>query len=512
MPNYETLQGAVGDLRDALQKSNALPPGFPLLEVQELLDAIALFPDSSAEELPIKLQAAESALSDLRGAYVPRETAQDDGIDLPSFQQVRLAASDVMAELRGVLSMLDPIVVATTTPTGDQLSARVPAADQDAALAEVVDDTRQADEVIGRGQTVIIENQNNYSLFGGINIWFNDLIIDNALIRITAKLGMVRRHWLEKLGEAMAKTPDAILATVRALPVALCAIEIVARELKEATNRIVAHLEQYLSRTQPPSARSGRRPDLSIFRDADWAPKMVVIPAGSFMMGSPNDEKDRFENDEKDRFEDEGPQHEVTIARRFALGRFPVTFEEYDRYCDAAGAKEPDDEGWGRAGRPVINVNWEDAQKYVDWLNETLGLAHGTYRLPSEAEWEYACRAGTKGHYSFDEATVKLDAYAWFGQNSADQSHPVGEKLANPWKLFDMHGNVWEWTGDHWHEDYTGAPDDGSAWIESDAQLAVLRGGSWYNGPGYLRAAFRYGCSTGNRNFYFGFRVARTLR
>ncbi|MDA1098563.1 MAG: formylglycine-generating enzyme family protein [Proteobacteria bacterium] len=501
MPEFETLKSAVADLGDALRDSNALPPHFPLTEVGELLDAIALLSESSADELPIKLQAAESALSDLRRAYVPRETAHNDDAELPSFAQLRLATSDVMAELRGVLSTLDPVVVAAATPTGDQLSAAVPALENDAILAEIVGDTRQADDEIKRGHTIIIQHVQNYGVIGSISIKLNDLTISNALIRITAKLDMVRLHWLEKLAAGLAKAPDAILKLAKALPLALGAIEIIARELKKATSRIVAHLEQFLDKSKPSPVRRDS-PYLSVFRDADWSPEMVVIPAGTFLMGSPEKEDDYHER--------EGPQHQVTIGRRFALGLYPVTFEDYERYCVAKEKEPPDDRGWGRGRWPVINVSWDDAQAYIKWLNDELDLPGGTYRLPSEAEWEYACRAGTTSRYSFGDDEAKLDAYAWHDGNADGQTHPVGEKLANSWGLFDMHGNVWEWTEDRWHADYTDAPLDGSAWIDGSDENRVLRGGAWFNDPGYLRAAVRYWLGTGNRD-YNGFRLARTL-
>ena len=130
-----------------------------------------------------------------------------------------------------------------------------------------------------------------------------------------------------------------------------------------------------------------------MFRDAPFAPELVVIPAGEFMMGSTDEEEGAYE--------DERPQHRVTIGRRSAIGRCPVTFAEYDRFCEAKQREKPEDQGWGRERRPVINVSWQDAQAYITWLSQETGRA---YRLPSEAEWEYACRAGTTTRYSFGNA------------------------------------------------------------------------------------------------------------
>jgi formylglycine-generating enzyme required for sulfatase activity len=208
-----------------------------------------------------------------------------------------------------------------------------------------------------------------------------------------------------------------------------------------------------------------------VFRDAALAPELVVIPAGEFMMGSPDQNEGRRRN--------EGPRHRVTIGRRFALGRYPVTFDEYDRFCEATRREKPGDEGWGRGRRPVINISWDDAQAYIAWLSQETGK---TYRLPSEAEWEYACRAGTTTRYSFGDAITPQNAN--YGDSGLGRTSEVGTYPANPWKIHDMHGNVWEWLKDDWHENYQSAPTDGSAWKDAqkgrEPRLCVLRGGSWY--------------------------------
>ena len=241
-------------------------------------------------------------------------------------------------------------------------------------------------------------------------------------------------------------------------------------------------------------------PDLAVFRDIDqsWCPEMVVLPAGTFMMGS-------AESDEEG-FGDERPQHRVTIGAHFAVGRYPVTFEEYGRFAEATGAEKHEDEGWGRGRRPVINVSWEDAKAYVEWLSGETGEA---YRLLSEAEWEYACRAGTETRYCFgDTITAKQANF----DGKVGKTTEVGSYPANPWGLYDMHGNVWEWTEDVRHDNYEGAPDDGSAWTEGgDSGRRVLRGGSWSYEPRNLRSAYRIGNIPGNRSGYLGFRVARTF-
>jgi formylglycine-generating enzyme required for sulfatase activity len=241
--------------------------------------------------------------------------------------------------------------------------------------------------------------------------------------------------------------------------------------------------------------------DLEMFRDAPFAPELVVIPAGVFMMGSPNDEEGRFDN--------EGPQHRVKIGQRFAIGRYPVTFDEYDGFCEAMQQKKPRDYDWGRERRPVINVSWEDAQAYVAWLSQETGR---DYRLPSEAEWEYACRAGTTTRYSFGETITSRDAR--YGSRGVGTSE-VDAYPANPWGLHDMHGNVQDWVEDDWHENYQAAPADGSAWndagIARHSRRSVVRGGSLGSGDRFCRSAHRDYALIALQSSSIGFRVARTL-
>ena len=221
-------------------------------------------------------------------------------------------------------------------------------------------------------------------------------------------------------------------------------------------------------------------------------PEMVVIPAGSFKMGS-----------NQVSFGD--PVHEVKIDS-FALSKYEVTFEEYDAFTDATGRERADDEGWGR-GRPVINVSWYDAMMYAEWLSEQTG---DRYRLPSEAEWEYTARAGSTTKYSWgneigrNRANCKGCGSVWGGERSA----LVGSFSANKWGLHDMHGNVIEWVLDCWNEYYEGAPTDGFAWLSGDCSKRVVRGGSWNARPGSLHSANRGFVDISNRMRWVGFRVA----
>ena len=212
--------------------------------------------------------------------------------------------------------------------------------------------------------------------------------------------------------------------------------------------------------------------------------------------------------------DDEHPQHEVTIAKPFAVGKFAVTFDEWDA-CAAQGGCRADvsDEGWGRGRRPVINVRWDAAQAYVKWLS---GVTGKPYRLLSEAEYEYAARAGSQTEYPWgDEITLNdkpmANCVGCGGEWGGKQTAPVGSFPANGFGLYDMVGNVWEWTEDCWNKDYKGASADGLAWTTGDCNRRVVRGGSWNYGPVDLRSAYRYRFNTSLRINYLGFRVARTL-
>lgn len=246
------------------------------------------------------------------------------------------------------------------------------------------------------------------------------------------------------------------------------------------------------------------------FKDCADCPEMVVVPAGSFTMGSPASEKERSG--------DEGPQRRVTFARPFAVGKFEATFAEWDACVADGGCNgyRPSDSGWGRGNRPAINVSWDDAKAYVGWLSRKAGK---TYRLLSEAEWEYAARAGTTTPFSTG-ATITTDQANFDGNSTYNGSRkgqyrqktePVDSFAPNPWGLYQVHGNVWEWTEDCWNASYAGAPADGAAWTGGDCSGRVLRGGSWFNDPGFLRSAFRFRDTFDLRDDHLGFRVARTL-
>jgi formylglycine-generating enzyme required for sulfatase activity len=235
----------------------------------------------------------------------------------------------------------------------------------------------------------------------------------------------------------------------------------------------------------------------------DYCPEMVVVPAGSFMMGSPPTEKGHDVA--------EGPQHTVTIANPFAVAKFELTFDEWDTCVAYGDCPRVGDGGFGRGQRPVIFVTWDDAQRYAAWLSKMTGKP---YRLLTEAEYEYATRAGGQTAYPWGDDIGKNNANCkGCGSNwDAKQTAPVGSFKPNAFGLYDMIGNVFEWVEDCVHSDYDGAPTDGSAWIEGgDCTYRIDRGASWNFPPDNLRSAFRDSSTTGQRIDNLGFRVGRTL-
>lgn len=240
-------------------------------------------------------------------------------------------------------------------------------------------------------------------------------------------------------------------------------------------------------------------PPGTVFRDCPACPEMVVLPAGRFVMGA------------DDIYKAERPAHPVEIARPFAVGRYEVTFDEFQACVDAGGcAKTPYDHEWGQGDRPVINVTFAEAEAYARWLSEHAGHV---YRLPSEAEWEYADRAGTTTTFWWGDelgenrANCRGCGSEWDGISTA----PVGGFAPNPFGLYDTAGNVIEWTADCWHPDHTGAPADGSVRSDGDCRYRVIRGGNWYYVKKTVRSAWRARNDSRTNSYGIGFRLVREL-
>ena len=236
--------------------------------------------------------------------------------------------------------------------------------------------------------------------------------------------------------------------------------------------------------------------------------EFVLIPAGSFVMGSRISLKElvqRYGGEEK-LYKDEKPHHPVKIEQPFYLQATPVTQGQWQRLTgdNPSNFKDCGDDC------PVEQVSWIDVQRFIEELN----LIEHTkdYRLPSEAEWEYACRAGSETEFFFGSFAKRLGEFAWYSENSDAKTHPVGKKKPNGWGLYDMHGNVWEWVEDEWHDSYDGAPVDGRAWIDNPrGSYRVKRGGGWNLGAQFCRSAMRGVLRPDDRNGDVGFRLSRSV-
>ena len=233
-----------------------------------------------------------------------------------------------------------------------------------------------------------------------------------------------------------------------------------------------------------------------------FCPEMIVVPAGEFKMGSPETEAGRFAN--------EGPQHDVAIARPFAVSKFDVTFDDWDACVSVGGCPDVDDSTYGRETKPVINVSWVEAQQYVAWLARMTGKP---YRLLTEAEWEYVARAGATTAYSWgdDIGAGHANCIGCGSKWDKVETSPVGSFPPNAFGLYDMAGDVWQWVQDCNHQDYKQAPTDGSAWAGGDCNEHIVRGGSWLAKPPFLRSGLRGEFPTDEHNSDLGFRVARIL-
>lgn len=277
--------------------------------------------------------------------------------------------------------------------------------------------------------------------------------------------------------------------------------------LKSKWNWYVAMRPYMLKHVQPyaltAEAERALKPQASFRECARDCPEMIVLPAGSFTMGSPASENGHEGG--------EAPQHKVTIAHPFAVSKFLVTFADWDACVSVGGCPQNSEGSFGRGRKPVINVTWDEAKQYAAWLSLMTGKP---YRLLSEAEWEYAARAGTTTAYPWGDeigtgnANCKGCGSRWDGRETS----PVGSFKANAFALFDMQGNVFQWVEDCYQEGYAGAPTDGSARTSINCKRRVVRGGSWYDGPDFLRSANRSRVDAADsRDDDLGFRIARTL-
>jgi formylglycine-generating enzyme required for sulfatase activity len=295
------------------------------------------------------------------------------------------------------------------------------------------------------------------------------------------------RAGLERLSASVAAQQQALAEAAEKLATERAVFE---AEQKLARERVAAEAAQKVAAAEAARRAAANLRPGQVIKDCADCPEMVVIPGGSFVMGA-------------DKNTDEKPPHPVTL-RTFLMGKTEVTQSQWQAVMGSNPSR------FGQCGNdcPVEQVSWNDAQEFIGKLNQKTGLA---YRLPSEAEWEYAARAGSATDWSHGNDESRLADFAWFSANSGAKAQPVAQKRPNAFSLYDMHGNVWEWVQDCWQDSYRGAPADGSAWsVGCSSNKRVLRGGSWDYNPANLRSAYRSWNTPGNRNYFSGLRLART--
>ncbi len=248
----------------------------------------------------------------------------------------------------------------------------------------------------------------------------------------------------------------------------------------------------------PATAKTPAATAPKVFKDCDVCPEMVVLPKGAFIMGS-------------NLLPAEQPKHPVFIKKPFAMSRFEITFDNWEACLrELACTHNPHDHNWGRGRQPIVNIDFHMAEQYADWLSKKTGQ---TYRLPSEAEWEYGARAGSTTAYWFgdDPSAKKLNCRNCVGAWPNHRNAPVGSYEANPFGLYDMHGNAYEWVADCWVPDYKGAPRDGSVRTDGDCDIRVIRGGSWYYYSRQSRSSSRAKNAAAVKSYWLSFRVVREI-
>jgi formylglycine-generating enzyme required for sulfatase activity len=521
-----------GEFERALEESNILPEDFPKEDARALIVTLEALPDGTAEGCKEPLRFAEDRLAEIVRDHILIEDDEEGAApdaDLPE-------DPDAPPELTrgGRVEQAASLLISAITIARSEYFRQAGEAEEDEPPERGITPNAQQAETLGeldaRGREVQAEardlqaeldNPEHFNATDAVEDLkrqSKDAETHIDLVRQTARQPVVRPSTLARLGGVIRKIPDAMEATGRGLQKGIDVLEPFANQWfnqipTDIYNLVLKQLRLFADNVgaagkvlkgdgpSKPSWTPGH-----IFRDVDapWCPEMVVIPAGSFTMGSPESEEGH----------DHGarPQHEVTLARSFALGRYTITFDQYDHYCLATGRDLPGDVGWGRGRRPVINVSYVDAEAYLAWLSETL---QASYRLPSEAEWEYACRAGTTTRYSCgDEINKTLANCDSLEGNTVE----VGSYAPNAFGLYDMHGNVREWCADQYYNNYVNAPTDGSVrprqrsgWFGKGESQMVLRGGGWINLTYRCASAYRQSETRDRRTGYIGFRAARTL-
>jgi formylglycine-generating enzyme required for sulfatase activity len=522
---------AAGAVVRALDEANTLAPSFPEAALRDLCAALEGLPEGTAEGCRVDLDVARNWLPMLRRAHFVDADADEASHEDAEPPLYRDGALD---------QRLGALIVAVSTAL-DEYRHQAQEAFEDATRVEetLAVDRPTTERLRADADAVVdgLEGAIGELDAKGVSASARGDVLrrrlkdgENLTLAAKAQLGAkpVVRRWLAWIGAALKRTPDGIRAAAKAIRVGVDVAEPfkewwlqmewdtldallksfrgLSDALDQAADRLPTPRVADKALDRPPWAVDGGTDEFGDWAEFDYEgvrQRLRWIPPGTFMMGSPEDEVGRFES--------EGPQHEVTIGAGFWLFATPVTQALYEA---VRGENPSRIKG---AERPVENVCWHDARAFLDAVNER--VPELDLVLPSEAQWEHACRAGTTtATYAgdlpdLDAAGARLlDGIAWFNQNSRRETQPVGQKRRNPWGLSDMLGNVFEWCADHWHSNYEGSPADGSARLDDAADgtaLRVLRGGSWLVGARYCRAANRRRDAPDLRCDSLGFRPAR---
>jgi formylglycine-generating enzyme required for sulfatase activity len=510
----QRLAASAAELGRAIRRANALPPGFPEDELLALADALEDAPGADVEaRLEAGLYVRERWV-EVRRQFVSE--ASDDP-DMPGIDAIAHCLNDTIAELSTLVvaagkeaeERARPDRAAGTSVVATK-TAGIDVVDLQRVSDRTTEDIQQLETTLRSAPVNVHIDQSRHYQFLNFSNSIKQLKFSVKITGALFKGEFLDRAWLDKLMAALQRALakfysawEAARAFLDQIGSIVDAVQHVSRDIADLSGLVRQVMRRIFGGTPRPLQPG------TIFRDIYelWCPDLVVIPPGEFMMGSTEAERQWAvgHGASRDWIHVEKPQHRVRIEAPLAVGRYAVTFEEYDRFADATTREKPRDEGWGRGRRPVINVSWEDAKVYVDWLSNETGQP---YRLLSEAEWEYAARAGTMTRHWWGDGITSENANfnGNVGRTSETGTYPL-----NPWGLYETNGNVWEWGEDCWNEDYEGAPDDGSAWTSGDCYQRIIRGGSWKSKPGILRAAYRNRHKAGDRENNIGFRVVRTL-
>lgn len=520
MQELELVSRGAGELSQVLESSNFLPDDFPITEIKDLMRTLEALPNGTAEGCRIPLDYVRLRLTEIGRQYFRPEGNERSGEifeEAPTLAR-GMALDQAFRQLLHQISYAQAEYRHQAEDIDNEDAIEIPV-EPDASIADEIGtlsaEAQELGEAFKELGTSIEHNTNpNSDRVDRLRRQSRDVEVHARLANNELRRPIIRPNRFNKIISVLLRMPEIIENTGKAITIGVDVLEPFAdqwlqfwvdvqtlslnnlrrfgQNLQKASRRLKGHVASSRIRSTP------RRELLAVFRDLDelWCPELVAVPSGKFLMGSPSDEADRNDNEDS--------LHEVTFDGSIAVGRFPVTFKEYDYYCCEAGIDQIRDWGWGRGTHPVVSVSWDSAQAYCEWLRAKTGHA---YRLPTEAEWEYACRAGTETAFAFGDKLTTDQAN--FG---SQKTKKVGSYPANEWGLYDMHGNVWEWVEDCWNDTYLGAPIDGSAWTDGDCGRRMLRGGSWNSGePSYLRSACRVGFRPDVKINFNGFRVVRTL-